>query len=56
MPIVSFRDEYFDELEEFYKAEIGLTVKQQFARTLDEFIEEMAMKGLVAYRKLKSYE
>lgn len=55
MPIVSFREEYFDILEEFYKANIGLTTKLQYAHSLDEFIEEMAMLGLEKYRKKLSH-
>ena len=55
MPIVSFRDEYFDILEEFYKANIGLTTKLQYTNSLDDFIEEMAMLGLEKYRKNLSH-
>ena len=51
MPIVSFKDEYFYELEDFYKREIGLSVELQRLKSLDEFIEEIAMYGLMKYKK-----
>ncbi len=50
MPYVSFDKKIFRELETYYKAEIGLTVKLQRERPLDFFIEEMAMLGLEKYR------
>ena len=50
MPSVSVGRKTFGELETFYKAEIGLTVKMQREKPLDYFIEEMAMLGLEKYR------
>lgn len=51
MPLVSFRDEYFHELEEFYKENIELSTDLQQLKSLDEFIEEITMYGLNEWRK-----
>lgn len=48
MPTVSFKKEYFDELEEFYK-----TIPPM--KSLNEFVQEITMYGL-AYYKASSKE
>ncbi len=50
MPLVSFKQEYVDELEVIYKKNPEW-MEMQKLETLDRFIEEMTMFGLTQFRK-----
>lgn len=49
MPLISIKQEYFDELEVIYKKNPEW-MKTQGLDTLDKFIEEIAMFGLRQFR------